>query len=107
MKSNKHQQDTFSDYNDSSGDEFDSEELLNAGGKLTTKSEEMNSGDEKDEAENAAENEQNGKTKDERKGNSKKDRLRQQFDAELDQTNAQYNATKEEMEKQSKVKIWE
>ena len=36
----------------------------------------------------------------------KKDRLKQQFDAEFDSTNAKYNEMKEEYEKQSKVGIF-
>jgi hypothetical protein len=100
--------DSLSDYNDSSADEFDSDELLNAASKLVKaedeekleqSEEDKNNIDENGEIENGGKDSNDGVAN--KKG--KKERLKQQFDAEFDQTNEHYNALKEEMEKQSKV----
>lgn len=120
----KHFGDSDDNDEDSSGDEFSSEELMNAGTRLpkiiddnervkTEDSEEeddddLDVNDEKDDEEEEDEKKDGQGTKGEEKdeGNNKKgakSRLKQQFDADLDQTNEHYNALKEQMETQSKL----
>lgn len=87
---------------DSSGDEFDADELMDIGQAISRKDDEAD--DEAGTSNNPKEEkEDDGRKEEKRKGLNKKQRLRKHFDAEFDQTNEQYNALKDEMDQQSKV----
>ncbi|KAL3076687.1 hypothetical protein niasHS_013483 [Heterodera schachtii] len=91
---------------DWSGDEFEPNELREAGEAMTKRDEgESSEDDEEEEAEEEtkAEKGQNAEKSDGVAKGAKKERLRKLFDAEFDQTNEQYNALVEEMDKQSKL----
>lgn len=92
---------------DSSGDEFDPNELMDAGGTIAKEEDESSSegSEASDDDEEMDKKEENGREieQKEKKTKGRKERLRKQFDAEFDQTNEHYNALKEEVDKQSKA----
>uniref|UniRef100_A0A914HZP2 Bms1-type G domain-containing protein n=1 Tax=Globodera rostochiensis TaxID=31243 RepID=A0A914HZP2_GLORO len=97
------------DSSNSSGDESEANEELMDAGETVTKGEQSES-DSSENSENDSLGEHGGQKPGRNGGEAtgsgkgrKKERLRKLFDAEFDQTNEQYNALKEEVDKQSKL----